>query len=667
MSKEDEITIALAGQPNVGKSTVFNMLTGLSQHVGNWPGKTVELKFGKISLDDRSVNLVDLPGTYSLTASSEEERVARDFIISEKPNLVVVIVNATSLESNLYLLTEMLALDVPLVIGINMMDVADRQGIFIDPHVLEAALMVPVVPLVATRNQGLKELIQQAVTLAENPDQFQPNRPKLSPEYCQLLKKIQNLMAGRIPEEYSSYWVSLKILEGDQEMHALIQREAPDIWSRLQGILLEHEEAIMDITSSRYAWIERMVRAGMVRPKHGLITRTDRLDRIATHHIWGVVALLIVLGLLFFLTYNVALPIVDMLQVQIVVPVSNLVRGFLSNGPDWFSGLIVDGLIGGVGNVLTFVPLLILFFVFLGVLEDAGYLARVAFVMDPMMHWLGLHGRSFLTFFLGFGCNVPAVMGTRIIEDKRARWLTIFLIPLVPCTARMAVVTFLVPAFFGKHAAAVTLLLVFANLGILVLLGKAAKHFVFKGQQSPFIMEMPLYHMPNLRSIGLYVWENTLAFLKKAGGLIVAFSIIVWTLSWFPEGNLQTSFIARFGRWMAPFWSLIGLRDWRIIVALLSSFIAKENTIATLGVLFSQQAQTVTLPQQVSAIISPVAAVSFLLIQMLFVPCIATVAVINKETLSWRFTLLSVMSHLLISLVVGIGFFQLASWVGTIF
>jgi ferrous iron transport protein B len=667
MSKEDGITIALAGQPNVGKSTVFNMLTGLSQHVGNWPGKTVELKFGTISLDDKTVNLVDLPGTYSLTASSEEERVARDFIISEKPNLVVVIVNATSLESNLYLLTEMLALDVPLVIGINMMDVADRQGIFIDPHVLEAALKVPVVPMIATRNEGLKELIQQAVTLAENPDQFQPNRPKLSPEYCQLLKEIQNSIAGRIPEAYSSYWVSMKILEGDQEMHEMIQREAPDIWIRLKDILLKHEEAILDITSSRYAWIERMVRAGMIRPKHGLITLTDRLDRIFTHHFWGVVTLLIVFGLLFFLTYWIASPIVDYLQAQVVVPLSNLIRGILSNGPNWFTGLIVDGLIGGVGNVLTFVPLLILFFAFLGLLEDAGYLARVAFVMDPLMHWMGLHGRSFLSLFLGFGCNVPAVMGTRIIEDKQARWLTIFLIPLVPCTARMAVVSFLVPAFFGKQAAVVTLLLVFANLGILVLLGKAVKHFVFKGQQSPFIMEMPLYHLPNLRSIGLYVWENTLAFIKKAGGLIVVFSIIIWMLSWFPEGNIQTSFIARFGRWLTPFGLLMGLKDWRIIVALLSSFIAKENTIATLGVLFSQTAQTGTLPQQIATIISPISAISFLLIQMLFVPCIATVAVINKETLSWRFTLLSLMSHLLISFVFGIGFYQTARWVGIIF
>ena len=664
MCANQKMTIALLGQPNVGKSTVFNMLTGLNQHVGNWPGKTVELKFGRLHLEDVDINLVDLPGIYSLTANSEEERIARDYIIHEQPDMVVVIANAASLERNLYLVTEVLALDVPFVIGLNMMDVAEQQGFDIDVNVLQAALGVPVVPLVATKNKGLKALMKAALDLADHHHQFSPNRPKLSPKYYRVLKEIQTLIEGHIHPNYSPYWVSSKILEGDREMLEMVQQEHPGIWEQIQPILLKHEDAILDITSGRYGWIERMVRVGMFRPQRGSIALTDRLDRVATHPFWGILVLLAVFGLVFFLTYRIASPIVDWLQVRVVLPSANWVADLLSDSPAWFSGLIVDGLIGGAGTVMTFVPILILFFTILGFLEDVGYLARAAFVMDPLMHLMGLHGRSFLSLFIGFGCNVPAVMGTRIIDEKRAKWLTILLIPLVPCTARMAVIAFLAPAFFDYHAALVTWLLVILNIVILVLLGIATNHFIFKGVQSPFIMEIPLYHLPNTRTIGLYVWHNTLAFIKKAGGLIVVFSTIIWALSWLPNGNIDTSFMSSFGHWLEPFGRLMGLTDWRIIVALFSSFIAKENTIATLGVLFSMREQSVTLPLRIASAITPAAALSFLVIQMLFIPCVATMAVIKQETNSWKFTLFSVALLLFISLLAGVGIYQFARLFG---
>ena len=664
MCANQKMTIALLGQPNVGKSTVFNMLTGLNQHVGNWPGKTVELKFGRLHLEDVDINLVDLPGIYSLTANSEEERIARDYIIHEQPDMVVVIANAASLERNLYLVTEVLALDVPFVIGINMMDVAEQQGFDIDVNVLQAALGVPVVPLVATKNKGLKALMKAALDLADHHHQFSPNRPKLSPKYYRVLKEIQTLIEGHIHPNYSPYWVSSKILEGDREMLEMVQQEHPGIWEQIQPILLKHEDAILDITSGRYGWIERMVRVGMFRPQRGSIALTDRLDRVDTHPFWGILVLLTVFGLVFFLTYRIASPIVDWLQVRVVLPSANWVADLLSDSPAWFSGLIVDGLIGGAGTVMTFVPILILFFAILGFLEDVGYLARAAFVMDPLMHLMGLHGRSFLSLFIGFGCNVPAVMGTRIIDEKRAKWLTILLIPLVPCTARMAVIAFLAPAFFDYHAALVTWLLVILNIAILVLLGIATNHFIFKGVQSPFIMEIPLYHLPNTRTIGLYVWHNTLAFIKKAGGLIVVFSTIIWALSWLPNGNIDTSFMSSFGHWLEPFGRLMGLTDWRIIVALFSSFIAKENTIATLGVLFSMREQSVTLPLRIASTITPAAALSFLVIQMLFIPCVATMAVIKQETNSWKFTLFSVTLLLFISLLAGVGVYQFARLFG---
>jgi ferrous iron transport protein B len=658
------ITIALLGQPNVGKSTVFNMLTGLNQHVGNWPGKTVEFKIGHLSIENIPIHLVDLPGTYSLTANSTEERIARDFIIHEQPDLVIVIINAASLERNLYLVTELLALSVPIVIGLNMMDVADQQGFTINAKILQAALDIVVVPLIASKNQGLNTLITVAKDLAKKPQAFNPNLPKISSEHCEAQEKLQRLIKDHIDPHFQADWVALKLLEGDREILEKFKSKHSEVWPDIQSILLAHEDAILDITSGRYEWIAQMERAAILRPRPGKIVLTDRVDRVATHPFWGLVLLFGVFGLVFFLTYTIATPLVDWLQLSVVLPTANLMSNLLSDAPAWISGLVVNGLIGGVGTVFTFLPILILFFTTLGILEDVGYLARAAYVMDRFMHLMGLHGRSFLSLFIGFGCNVPAVMGTRIIEDKRAKLLTILLIPLVPCTARLAVIAFLAPAFFNKQAAFVTWLLVIINLSFLVLLGISVNRIIHKGDQSPFIMEIPIYHLPNLRTIGLYVWHNTFAFVKKAGGVIVIFSIIVWLFSWLPNGDLQTSFIARFGRWLAPVGGVMGLTDWRFIVALLTSFIAKENTIATLGILFGVSEQSVALPIRIASTVTPAAAFSFLIVQMLFIPCVATAAVIRQETRSWKFTLLSVVLLLVISISASVGFYQLARLLG---
>jgi ferrous iron transport protein B len=351
---------------------------------------------------------------------------------------------------------------------------------------------------------------------------------------------------------------------------------------------------------------------------------------------------------------------VEWLDSAVIIPLANVVSIGLTNSPLWFSRLVVDGLIGGVGTVFTFLPILIVFFTMLGILEDIGYLTRAAYVMDRFMHWMGLHGRSFLPLFLGFGCNVPAVMGTRIVEDRRARLLTILLVPLVPCAARLAVVSFLTPAFFGTGAALVIWLLVIGNLTLLVLVGIAINRLLFKGAHTPFIMEIPLYHVPNARTIGLYVWQNMLAFLKKAGVLIVIISAIVWAFSWLPAGNINNSLLAGLGRWLEPLGRLMGLNDWRLIVALLTSFVAKENTIATLGVLYGMSDQSVGLAARVGATLAPAAGLSFLVVQMLFIPCVATMAVIKQETASWKWTAFSVVLLLTISLIAGVGVYQLA-------
>jgi ferrous iron transport protein B len=656
------ITIALAGQPNVGKSTVFNMLTGLSQHVGNWPGKTVEQKTGQFTYAGQTVHLVDLPGTYSLTANSEEERIARDFILRERPDVVIVIVNAATLERNLYLVSELLALPVRIVLGLNMMDVAKQQGVEIEPHVLEAALGVPVVPLIASRNQGVHELIDATLRLAENPVNFAPNCPEIRSDHRPVQDEISSLIAGKIPSHYPEDWAACKLLEGDTEITEAIRQAVPEAWERIHALLKQHEDAFLDVAGGRYEWIGRMVRAAISKPRTGVITLTDRLDRVATHPFWGLMMLVGIFGLVFWLTYTVAMPVVDWLDTVVISWLAVGANGILASAPQWLISLVVDGLISGVGMVLVLMPVLVVFFAILGLLEDVGYLARSAYVMDRFMHWMGLHGRSFLPLFIGFGCNVPAVMGTRIVEERRARLLTILLTPLVPCTARMAVIAFLAPAFFGEQAALVTWGLITLNMIILAFTGILINRAIFKGAHVAFIMEMPLYHLPNARTIGLFVWNNTWAFIKKAGTIILFVSVIVWALAYFPAGDIQASLLAWIGRWLEPLGLPMGLTDWRLVVALLSSFIAKENTVAVLGILYSAESE-LGLAKQVANILTPAAALAFLVIQMTFIPCVATVAAIKQET-GWRWTGFSVGLLLVISLAFGTLAYQVARLAG---
>jgi ferrous iron transport protein B len=572
----------------------------------------------------------------------------------------VVIVNAAALERNLYLVAELLALPGPVVVGLNMIDVAESLGVHVEAHVLEAALGVPVIPMVASKNQGLGELVEATVHQADHPEAYAPNRPTIREAHRPVLEELHGLIAGKLPPPYPEDWVALKLLEGDSEITQMVRQAAPEVWGRVHDILMRHEDAYIDIAGGRYEWIGRMVRAAIVRPRAGAISLTDRVDRVAAHPLWGLLVLVGILALVFRLTYSLAMPVVHWLEVAILDEIVLGLKAMLAAAPAWFSGLVVDGLVQGAGTVLTFLPIMVAFFAALGLLEDVGYLARAAYVMDRLMHPMGLHGKSFMPLFLGFGCNVPAVLGTRIVEGKRARLLTILLAPLVPCTARMAVITFLAPAFFGEAAALVSWSLVGTNLAVLVLVGVVLHRLAFKSERSAFIMEMPLYHSPSLRTIGLYVWNNTLAFVRKAGTIIVVASLAVWALSAFPGGDLQHSLLAGLGRWLEPAGRLMGLGDWRLIVSLLTSFVAKENSIATLGVLYRGGGQGLDLAQRVAQTLTPAAALAFLVVQMLFVPCAATVAVMRQETGTWKWTAFGVGLLLVISLGVGIAVYQVS-------
>lgn len=666
MSKASDskpITLALAGQPNVGKSAIFNMLTGLSQHVANWPGKTSERRIGEHRRNGTVVHIVDLPGTYSLTANSEEERIARDYLIRERPDVVVLVVDASALERNLYLLAELLHLPVPVVVGLNLMDLAQEQGIKVKPHVLEAALGVPVVPMVATRNQGVRELVETAVEVARHPETFSPRRPEIRSDHAAVLAEVGRLIADAVPEPYPRDWVALKLLEGDTEITEMTRARLGERWEAVHQILRQHEDAVLAVAGGRYEWIGRMVRAAVTRPWAGQVTLTDRLDRLATHPLVGLLILAGILGFTFWLTYSIGTPLQTWLDVNLVQAGAEQARNALSSAPPWVGSLAADGIIAGVGLVLTFLPILLVFFAVLAVLEEVGYIARAAYITDRFMHFIGLHGRSFLPLFLGFGCNVPAVMAARTIDSTRARLLTILLAPFVPCPARMSVVAILAPLFFGGDAPWVALGLLILTMAVLAGVGLLLHELFMGGEHLAFIMELPLYHRPDHRAILRSIRDRLFDFLRVAGSIILVVSVLLWATMHLPGGQVETSYLATFGRYLAPAGRLMGL-DWQMMVALLTSFVRKENVIATLGVLYGSAHQGGGFIDTLSRTMTPAAALAFMTVQMLFVPCVATVAAIRQETRSWRWTALSMALPLAISFVMGLAVYHGARLLG---
>ncbi len=638
--------VALAGQPNVGKSTVFNVLTGLSQHVGNWPGKTVEKKEGTHITDEYDIHIVDLPGTYSLSAFSEEEKLARDFIIKEHPDVVVLIVNAAALERSLYLLAELLLLGSPVILAVNMIDVAESQGIHIDIDVLQKSLSLPVIPMIATKNKGIKELVSTIVKVARGEIVFHPGIPGVSEDHREIFQNIVELVREHIHEPYQDVWIATKLMEGDTEILKTVEDLIPvSVWNNIQSLLVKHEDAHRSVVGGRYDWIENVTRAAISRFKRGQVLITDRIDHILTRPVFGIPVLLGILALIFLLTYRVGLPFQKLLE-TFMTGISMWINTTLLNLPLWIRELLVNGIIGGAGAVLTFIPILVIFFAAMALLEDVGYMARAAFVMDRFMHIIGLHGKSFLPLSLGFGCNVPAILGARIIESKRARLLTIFLTPFIPCAGRLAVITFITGAIFGEKALVVSWSLIALNIIVLSFTGIVINKFFLRGEPVPFIMELPLYHKPDMRTIGIVVWNRTIAFVKKAGSVILIFSVVLWILSNIPGGTIEKSILAWIGRLLEPIGLPLGL-DWKMVVALLSSIVAKENSIAALGILYNvgEHGLRIVLP----TVINNASSLAFLAILMIFIPCMPTAIVMKQELKNWKWFIASFLTMALVS------------------
>lgn len=663
-----KLLVALAGQPNVGKSTVFNILTGLSQHVGNWPGKTVEKKIGAHVYEDMEMEIVDLPGTYSLTALSEEERAARDFILRDHPDVIVLLVNAAALDRSLYLLSELLLLGPPVVAAVNMMDVAASQGIRIDMKALQRALGIPVVPMVASKNRGIRELVAQIAAVSRGGSEYHPNVPQVAMDHRSVFAEIISLViesfhnnVAAVGASYNASWIAVKLMEGDPEILKIVEDVVPSQnWTRIRNLLVKHEDSHHAVVGGRYDWIEDVTRLAVSRFKLGQVLMTDRIDHILTRPLFGIPVLIGIFGLVFAMTYTVGFPLQRSLEWG-MSHISRELSVILTSAPGWVKGLVIDGVIGGVGSVMTLLPILLIFFGFMAVLEDTGYMARAAYVMDRFMHVIGLHGKSFFPLCLGFGCNVPAIMGTRIVESRKERLLTIFLSPFIPCTARLAVLTFVAAAIFAGRAAVVTWSLLSINIILLGLVGMAAHRVFLKDESVPFIMELPLYHKPDMKMIGKIVWMRMLSFIRRASTIILAVSILVWALVYFPGGGIENSFLAKVGRFIEPAGRPLGL-DWQMITALLTSIVAKENAIATLSVLYNvgDRGLIHVLPQA----ISHASALAFLVALMLFIPCAATLAAMKRELQSWKWFAASFGLMIAISYLGGLAAYRLALWIG---
>jgi len=660
-SDQQLITVAIAGQPNVGKSTVFNRLTGLRQHVGNWPGKTVECKKGKFNYNGGTYRMVDLPGNYSLTANSPEEVIARDFVIKEQPDVVVVVVNAAALERNLYLVSEILSLKVPLVIALNMIDVAEEEGLKVDVKALESAMGVKVVPMVASKNKGIHELKAAINEIARASDGHEPNLPEKSTGYKEVLTRVRAQITGNIPVSYSEDWVALKLIEGDRIITEMMKKQLDSSkWKLLQNILSDSENIALGIAGSRYKWIGNMVKSAVKRSEKSQINRTARIDRHTTHPVRGILIMIGVLISIIVVGMGIGMPVALGLMNGTVHSAQAAATSLLANAPVWISGLVVDGIIFAIGVLLVILVFLISYFAMYAVLEDIGYMSRVAYMMDNFMRRIGLHGKSFLPMFTGFACNIPAVIGTRVVETERSRLMTVLLAPFIPCPAQIMITAFLASIFFGAAAPVVVIALILLNFVVLGLSGKMLNRALPDREQMRMIMELPLYHRPNLRTVGTLVWQRIKQFIIKVGPVVLITVTVVWALAYFPNGDIQTSFIARFGRAIAPLGNLMGLK-WEMIVALLVSFVSREGIIITMGMLLGATEEG--LVSTLGTMMVPAAALSFMVTQMLFMPCVGTLGAMVEESRSWKWPLFSLAYFLVVSFGMGILVYQVARFI----
>jgi len=729
---KSQIVVAIAGNPNSGKTTIFNELTGARQHVGNYPGVTVERKEGFRRHGDIELRIVDLPGTYSLTAYSAEELVTRNFIIDEKPDVVVDIIDASNLERNLYLAVQLMELGVPLVLTFNMSDLAKARGYEFDLDKLSRYFGARIVQTVGHKGSGMKELLDAIVTTAKekvtnasriegkrSPDSLSTGAGTRGPEHKEPvlnygreieeeIAKIESLIQtnGSLVEKYDSRWLAVKLLENDRELRAKVV--SPEVNEQVNKSIAHIEKMLGEssetaIAGARYGFISGACQEAVrstVETRHMM---SDKIDAVVTNRVLGLPIFLALMYLVFHLTFTLGSPPMGWIE-NFFGWLCNVVSGWWPKGSESaLRSLLVDGIIGGVGGVLVFLPNILLLFLAIAVLEDSGYMARAAFIMDKLMHKIGLHGKSFIPMLIGFGCSVPAIMATRTLENRRDRLTTMLVIPLMSCGARLTIYALIIPAFFPQRWYAPMLWIIYIiGIALAVLSAKLLRSTILKGESVPFVMELPPYRMPTIKGVLIHMWERGWLYLNKAGTIILGISILLWVLTTFPglpdrekarfeserhaiqadlsgndeelagrlaaidnaeaEAALQYSIAGRIGRAMEPLLKTMGF-DWKIGTALIGAFAAKEVFVAQMGIIYSvgeADEESETLRDKLKNTYTPLIGFCIMLFCLISAPCMATIAITKRESNSWKWALfqlggLTALAYVITAIVFQVG------------
>ena len=637
---------ALAGNQNCGKTTLFNALTGSNQHVGNFPGVTVDQKAGVIKGTDHQV--VDLPGIYSIRPYTQEEIVTRDFILKSRPDAIINIVDATNIERNLYLTLQLLTLQVPTVIALNMMDELVGNGGSVDVQKMSEALGVPVVPISAAKNQGITELVDTLIDTASRRvtpkvQDFCPEGPvhrcihavcHIIEDHAQRINIARRFCAMKLIEGEQDFFDALELSQNEKELieHTVIEME--------HETGLDRNAALADM---RYNFIEKVCGECVVKAKESREHRRSmQIDKVLTHRIFAIPLFIAIMGLVFFLTFNVVGAFLSDVMSYAIDGLTLLAdRALTAYGINpVVHSLVIDGIFAGVGSVVSFLPLIVTLFFFLSILEDSGYMARVAFVMDKLLRKIGLSGRSFVPMLIGFGCSVPAIMATRTLSSNRDRKMTILLTPFMSCSAKIPIYTLFAAAFFPGHELLVMLALYFGGILVGILVALVLKNTAFKGNPVPFVMELPNYRFPSAKSVVLLMWEKAKDFLTRAFTVIFMATVIIWFMQTFDTRlnvveNSADSILAALGRLVSPIFAPLGFGDWRMVTALVSGFTAKEAVVSTFGVILG--VSTEQLGIALHSLFTTASAASFLAFCLLYTPCVAAVSTIKTELKSgWK-------------------------------
>ena len=673
-----DIKIALAGNPNCGKTTLFNELTGSSQYVGNWPGVTVEKKEGRLKGHD-NVIIQDLPGIYSLSPYTLEETVTRRYLINEKPDVILNIIDGTNLERNLYLTTQLIEVGLPVVVAINMMDLVSKNGDTINLQKLAAEIGAPVYPVSALEGKGCREAAEAAVKVAENHLVFKsmelPHVFRGSVEHA--LAHIEESISDKV-EKKSLRWFAIKLFERDEQVLEDLKLPASLI-AHLEEHIKDCETEMDDdsesiITNQRYEYIGSIINACITknRPKHAL-TMSDKIDQVVTNRFLGLPIFFAIMTLMYYISITTVGSWMtdwtnDVFFGEIVTDAAKSMLESMA-APEWLSGLVVDGIIGGVGTVLGFVPQILLIFFFMSLLEDSGYMARVAFIMDRIFRQFGLSGKSFIPVLIGMGCGVPAIMAARTIEEERDRRMTILLSTFIPCGAKAEIIGMITAVFF-PHSVFMAPGMYFLGLAIIVLSGIALKKTSwFAGEPAPFVMELPAYHMPSVKGVLIHMWERARGFIIKAGMIIFPICVLLWFMqtynfSFEAVEEMEESILGVLGNGISWIFAPIGLGDWRATVASVVAFLAKENAVGALAVLAgaAEEAEEAQVMEALSKLMPPMAAFSYMILNLFDPPCLVAMATTYREMGSRKWGFFAIVFQAILGYSLAFIFYNLGSW-----